>query len=240
MVIHIVTIDLRQVGISFMITPGDPKEALPLAARTTTQFLEEYKLQLAVNGDGFSPWRANGPFDYYPRNGDPVKPLGLAASNGQIYAQAVPEQPVMYISRNKQVRLNNPPKKIYNAISGNLMLVDKGDIASDLISISFARAGAYQPRTAVGVDKRGKYLFIVVIDGCQPGYSDGVNLVEIAEILVELGAHFAMNLDGGGSSTLVTMTQNGSTQTLNSPIHGRNPGRQRPVGNHLGIYAWPE
>ena len=61
MMIHIVTVDLRQPGVSLMVTPGNPKAELPLAARTTAQFLEDFKMQMAINGDGFSPWRANGP-----------------------------------------------------------------------------------------------------------------------------------------------------------------------------------
>jgi exopolysaccharide biosynthesis protein len=96
-----------------------------------------------------------------------------------------------------------------------------------------------QPRTAIGVDKRGKYLYLVVIDGRLPGYSKGATLTELANFLIELGAHFAINLDGGGSSTLVAARENGSAKTLNMPVHGRIPGIQRPVGNHLGVYARP-
>jgi hypothetical protein len=46
-----------------------------------------------------------------------------------------------------------------------------------------------------------------------------------------------MNLDGGGSSTLAVEGANGRPEVLNSPIHQRIPGRERPVGNHLGIFA---
>lgn len=58
-----------------------------------------------------------------------------------------------------------------------------------------------QPRTAVGVIDTNHLVFVVV-DGRSPGYSAGVDLTELAQIMVDLGATTAYNLDGGGSSTL--------------------------------------
>jgi len=46
----------------------------------------------------------------------------------------------------------------------------------------------------------------------------------------------AMAMDGGGSSTLVVEDDDGSPIILNTPIDNYIPGRERPVGNHLGIY----
>ena len=59
---------------------------------------------------------------------------------------------------------------------------------------------------------------------------------ELAELLKDLGAHFAMALDGGGSSTMVIEGGNGKSVILNSPIDNYIPGRERPVANHFGIY----
>lgn len=58
-----------------------------------------------------------------------------------------------------------------------------------------------QPRTAVGVIDTNHLVFVVV-DGRSPGYSAGVDLTELAQIMVGLGATTAYNLDGGGSSTM--------------------------------------
>jgi hypothetical protein len=44
-------------------------------------------------------------------------------------------------------------------------------------------------------------------------------------------------MDGGGSSTLVFEGLFGTSKVVNSPIHGSIPGWERPVGNHLGIFA---
>ena len=57
------------------------------------------------------------------------------------------------------------------------------------------------PRTAVAKLKDGKFLMITV-DGRQPGVSVGMNLQELAEYILSLGATDAMNLDGGGSTTM--------------------------------------
>ncbi len=57
------------------------------------------------------------------------------------------------------------------------------------------------PRTAVAKLKDGKFL-MVTVDGRQPNVSIGMNLQELAEMLLELGATDAMNLDGGGSTTM--------------------------------------
>ena len=57
------------------------------------------------------------------------------------------------------------------------------------------------PRTAVAKMKDGKFLMITV-DGRQPGVSVGMSLYELADYLLSIGAVDAMNLDGGGSTTM--------------------------------------
>ena len=232
MVVHIITIDLKAPGISFLVTPGDLNGDLSLKARTTSKFLDNHDLQIAVNGGSFGPWHSNGGLNYYPHDGDPVEPLGLSASQGDIYSLNPGNEPVLYISRTNLAVFNRQPGKIYNAISGSQMLVSKGKAKSELDETP-------QPRTAIGLDKRGRQMVIVVIDGRQPGYSAGATLGELADILIDLGAYNAMNLDGGGSSTLVMEGAFSRPDVLNSPIEHQIPGRQRVVGNHLGVFAKP-
>ena len=71
-----------------------------------------------------------------------------------------------------------------------------------------------QPRTAVGVIDENHLVFVVV-DGRQSGYSEGVTLTELADIMVDLGATTAYNLDGGGSSTMYF-----DGEVINSPSNG--------------------
>ncbi|WP_142323594.1 phosphodiester glycosidase family protein [Bacillus sp. AFS015802] len=77
------------------------------------------------------------------------------------------------------------------------------------------------PHTAVAVDSTGNRVFFVTVDGRQPGYSTGMNLKEFANYLVSLGANYALNLDGGGSTTMVTRKVGDEFASLtNSPSDG--------------------
>ena len=97
-----------------------------------------------------------------------------------------------------------------------------------------------QPRTAVGLDRAGRTLYLVVVDGRQPGYSVGLRLTQMARLMLELGCYSALNLDGGGSSTLVICSAAGTgCRALNSPSGHRGEGGERIVGNHLGFFAAP-
>jgi len=230
LLIHVVKIDLQETGIRILVTPGDPKVDLPLEGRTTSEFLDDFSLQVAINGDGFLPWHSNTFLDYYPHTGDPIDVIGFASSEGTIYSKDTDKEPALYFSRTNQARFNTPIGNNYNVISGNIMLVKNGK-ASNFLDSSLS------PRSAVALDRANRHLILVVVDGRQPGYSEGISLAELAELLIYHGGHIAMNLDGGGSSTLVVEGIFGSTNILNSPINNSIPGRERVVGNHLGIFA---
>jgi exopolysaccharide biosynthesis protein len=75
-----------------------------------------------------------------------------------------------------------------------------------------------QPRTAVGVIDENHLVFVVV-DGRSPGYSEGVTLNELADIMTGLGATTAYNLDGGGSSTMYF-----DGEVINQPSNGGERG----------------
>lgn len=231
MVIHVVTIDLKADGIKSLVTAGNTDEARPLSAQTTSNFLKENGLQIAINGDGFTPWSDNGPLGYSPHSGESVTPWGFAASRGKVYAQDTDEQPTLYIYQNNKASMNALTGKVYNAISGFELLVWNGNIVDGLDDSDV------DPRTAVGLNRAGNKLIIVVVDGRQAGYSDGATAAELAQILKEQKAFSAMNMDGGGSSTLVIEGENGEPVVLNSPVHQGVPGNERPVGNHLGFNA---
>lgn len=77
------------------------------------------------------------------------------------------------------------------------------------------------PRTAAGITEDGE-LLLYVADGRQSGYSHGLTLEELAEEMKELGAEYAINLDGGGSSVMA-LRQPGNRQMsiINSPSDGQ-------------------
>jgi hypothetical protein len=125
----------------------------------------------------------------------------------------------------EQVRSEpNPwPSKDY-IVGGVPVLVHQGKVIEDFgeeqIPASFARR---HPRTAVGFRQDGTWIFVVV-DGRQPSLSVGMTLTELANLLRDLGCSEALNLDGGGSSTLVLQGN-----IMNSP----SDGRERPVSDAI-------
>jgi hypothetical protein len=78
--------------------------------------------------------------------------------------------------------------------------------------------------------RRGKRIQII---------HDGATLEELGEVILAHGGFAALNLDGGGSSELVRQEGVGSAKILNSPIHHPLFGPERPIGNHLGVFARP-
>lgn len=232
MVAHVIAIDMRATGLKSLVTPPSHESGL-VCTRKTSKFLEEFDLQIAINGDGFSflDQDTYPPQQYCPNGGEPVKANSYAASRGTVYSQQWQGRPILYINNNNEVSFDQPSGAIYNAISGDRMLVEKGKRVENLES------QAVEPRTAAGVNQNGRWLFLVVIDGRQAGYSLGATLPELADFLTSLGAYTALNLDGGGSSTLVIEGVLGGSFLLNSPIEGNIPGNEAEVANHLGFWV---
>lgn len=241
MIVHVVKIDLTAPGIGFLVTPQDEREdAYPYSARSVSQFLEAHGLQLAINGDFFRPWRDNGPLDYYPHEGDGVDVNGLAASRGEIITTGYGAQEsyhVLYISKANRVSFDKPEGEVYHAIAGNWMIVVEGLIQRPDVPHPYYTSA--QPRTAVALDATGEMLLFFIIDGRQPNYSEGAGIDELAAIILEHGGYTALNLDRGGSAVLVIADENGHPLPLSSAIHNRIPANERPIANHLGVYARP-
>ena len=237
LVISVVQIDLDTPGLSFLVTPSDPVDGHEVRAQTVSQFLTRHDLQLAINGDFFWPWWYHTIFDYYPHDNDPTDVNGFAASRGQVYSEEEENdpRPTLFLSQDNRASIDQPIGAVYNAISGIPLIVEDGHI-SDQIKPEEYYAGLH-PRTAIGLDRERRTLLIFIVDGRQPNYSEGVTVPELAQIAIEHGADIAINLDGGGSSTLVIEDRSGKPQILNSPIHASIPGVERPVGNHLGVWV---
>jgi hypothetical protein len=227
-VIHVLGIDLR-VGVpEFLVTPPSQPNGV-MCTRTTSQFLEKYGVHIAINGDGFSHLTpsANGPV-YCPDGGDPVTPNGFAASRGVIYSQN--QGPTVYISKANEVTFDKVKNRVFNAVSGDRAILVNGQMVKNLA------VNPPSPRTAIGLSKIGNTLLLMVVDGRQPGYSEGVDFPELVNLMVSFGAYNATNMDGGGSSAMVIKGLDGKAHILNSPCDNNIPGKERAVANHLGVF----
>jgi hypothetical protein len=93
-------------------------------------------------------------------------------------------------------------------------------------SLDGAFVTARHPRTAVGYN--GSRIYLLAADGRQPGYSAGMSLPELAQAMLDLGCTDALNLDGGGSTTL---------WARGSLVNRPSDGRERPVANALMVFS---
>lgn len=110
---------------------------------------------------------------------------------------------------------------VRESISGRYHLVKNG-------ALQTIKVAGVAPRTAVGIKKDGS-IFTAVVDGRSTA-SKGLTLQNTAKLMKDLGAHYAMTFDGGGSSTLVARELGADKVTVsNKP----SDGGERSVSNTL-------
>ncbi|HEX6306534.1 MAG TPA: phosphodiester glycosidase family protein [Longimicrobiales bacterium] len=124
---------------------------------------------------------------------------------------------------NLRVILDAP---VLEAVGGFPLLLRDGRVMLDSQTVVRAFRENRHPRTAVGwtPDER---LFLLVVDGRRPGWSDGMSLDELTWLFQRLGASDALNLDGGGSSAMIV---DGRLVNRTSDREG-----ERAVGNALVV-----
>lgn len=124
---------------------------------------------------------------------------------------------------------------VRNAVGGRPILLVDSMVVRDVDTEGNDGFRALNPRTAVGIDRSGRRLWLAVIDGRQQGYSMGMTLRQTAELLQAVGATKALNLDGGGSSAMVIRHPGKDTlRVVNRPS---DAGGERPVANALAVNA---
>ena len=180
-----------------------------------SQIASSHDAFLAVNGD------------YYG-----FRDTGILIRNGVVYRDSPTRQGlVLYTDGRMEVYDETTTSAqalldagAWNTLSFGPALVQDGSVREGIdaveVDTNFGNHSIQgrQPRTAVGALGQGHYVFVVV-DGREEGYSRGVTMTELAQIMVDLGCQVAYNLDGGGSST---MYFNG--QVINQPSNGGERG----------------
>lgn len=169
---------------------------------------------------------------------------GWHFSEGKLFGKPAGEKlrATMLIMEDGTVALKDnvrelPAKTLY-AVSGNAMvLIDGNNVAPD-------KDGIRHPRSVVGLSQDSKTLYLVAIDGRQPGVSRGANMFELGEYLKSIGAHNAINLDGGGSTAIVVKdSRTGAFSVANQPSEVSTDGfgvkMERPVADVIGVMIAP-
>ncbi len=204
-------IDLCASGVSLRATRETERRA------TVPTWASARGVEIAVNADFFS-------YETY-------LPGGAAMSNGTAWGNPDSRGAGVVAFGRDRVLLSTPsevidplPTWMREAVGGHPMVLRDGEVLDQSGELCTVR----HPRTALGLSRDGHTLYLLVVDG-RTSRSIGMTCAEEATTLRELGAWDAINLDGGGSSTMWVR----GVGTLNAP----SDGSPRTVSNHLGVNA---
>jgi hypothetical protein len=232
-VAYALRIDLKAPGIRFYSTPHQGSQQT--IASTDSQFLVKYGLQAVINANFFAPC-CNAVAEPKTFNGVAVSDANVVG----LPVSAVGQNAALLITRKNEASIVTTTEQtdlsnVFTAVAGS------GLVVSDGVNVGNSTGGLQgdgadpNPRSLLGLSKDGRYLYVVAIDGRQPGYSVGTTSVESADIMLGLGAYTALNLDGGGSTSLVEDNGHGGAKVVNRP----SGGAERFDANQLGIRAVP-
>jgi exopolysaccharide biosynthesis protein len=159
--------------------------------------------------------------------GAPYVPDSLAVSDGHTYHEQIEARPFLGLTRDGVARITHTVSgDLYSAVSGVRYLVRNGVCSLDPARPDYS--AMRDPRTLCGIRADNRIVLIVVDGRCVE--SDGVTLIEGANLLLEQGVVTGMDLDGGGSSQMIV-----DGVLANVPRDIDDAVRERAVVNHIAI-----
>lgn len=257
---YVATVNLADPRVQVVVTRALPQAEREGGAeavlRPVDVFAREVNATVAVNANFFAKLKAQA-LDPKIKNQDhvPFAPgeradvLGLSVSDGVVVS---PERtfngrpdPALVVTKSGSGLLASAgyltvasTGPIEDAVAGigasstdsipGTLLVEGG---KNLGATARVEPAKRHPRTAAGVSADGRTLVLVVIDGRQREWSVGMTLPELADLLIQRGCTAGVNLDGGGSTTLVYTPRGGEPKVMNRP----SDGRPRAVANALAV-----
>jgi exopolysaccharide biosynthesis protein len=216
---------------SLQILELDPREhslRVRIAAKggffRTSEFARKQGAIAAVNGG------------YFSRKAEAV---GLLRINGkQLYAPNEKVRGALLVGPKGRVRIGGGEAATFaksrDALAAGPLLVQEGAVN---VGTEIGHFDKRHPRTAVGIAPDGR-IYLVTVDGRSKGNAAGMTCEELARIFVGLGCESALNLDGGGSTTMWVRGE-GETGVVNHPSDNRtfDPAGERRVANCVLIHA---
>lgn len=162
------------------------------------------------------------------------QPSTIIPDNGYIVASSNPatmEQMLNSFNEGHPVSLNveldfNPDDVNWSFGALNYLVKDGKEnvISSQVLGVN--------PRTAIGFNQDNTQIIMVTIDGRHRDYV-GARQTELAKIMIELGAYNAVNMDGGGSTTMgIDFLKNANVTVVNMP----SDGRERKIASGVGVF----
>jgi hypothetical protein len=215
--IHVLKLDLSRDKIKLApVIPADPDGEGPADSTLTNPFklAAEQSVIAFVNTN---PWRGmvdpnTKEEDKNWREGQFVDVIGLAVSDGNNRSHTEENSVAVWMDAQGMVHIGNESADALavEGTAGFKQILTDGVIGSGLDE-------RLAPRTSIGLSKDAKTMWIVVVDGRQEKYSEGVNCTELATTMRDLGCWNAVNMDGGGSSIMALRDKDGKLAVTNSP-----------------------
>lgn len=204
--LHVMTVDLDREEIAPKVRmAAESPEADRNAVRTDPRELADHPGLLSfINANPWSPWSPEYPIH--------VRITGLAATAGTLRSPPDGRRVSVWIDARGAAHIGTPePGDVVEGIGGFQQIVKEGDVI-------VPPEGPIHPRTAIGVDPDGRRLWMIVVEGRNPGVSEGMTVGELARWMREtLGVWNAANLDGGGSSVMGIVDARGAIRILDGP-----------------------
>ncbi|AWV89074.1 phosphodiester glycosidase family protein [Bradymonas sediminis] len=212
--IHALEVDLCKAGVGVRTTKSNERQ------RTPSSFGSLVGAEAVINGDFFN-------YSGYSTS-------GLAIGEGQHWSGSSDGAANTYVAFGKnRVEFSGSNESrgaeswMRSVTSGLGVLVEDGQSITTNPSRP-SHCSQRHPRTAMGISADKRTLYMAVVDGRSTS-SRGMTCVELANVMKGLGAHSAVNLDGGGSSAMWVR----GSGVVNNP----SDGSQRVVANHLAVFA---
>jgi hypothetical protein len=227
-------IDLNAPGVSLGVTA--PNQDGTTTPETTLAYAQRVNAQVSINANFYTANFGNFPFVT-------TSVQGVAASGGQGYGTPITgTSGTINFSANNQASFylpgQTPNPGLFNAVSGNMVLVQNGEVNPDggTVFDTVARA-----RTAMGMTATNQ-LILFVVDGTES--SGGLSHGELASVMRnQFNANYAINLDGGDSSQMVlcqpTCAYANTPPNINVSMGPFSYTGPRPVGNNFAVFAQP-
>ena len=164
----------------------------------TSAMAQARKAVAAINGSYFNMRKGNS-VCFLQMDGEVIDTTTTAELNLRVNgAVQIKKGRLRILPWSKQIEESYHGKN--DVLASGPMLLQRGNISSwEACDSSFVHTK--HPRSAVVVEKDGTTWFVTV-DGRAPGHADGMSIPELAHLIRILGGHDALNLDGGGSTTL--------------------------------------
>ena len=164
-------------------------------------------------------------------------PRGITVGQGQVWAPVLAAEASPWLACDAWQRCRmrfegtaGVPAGTANAVAGTPWLVRDGLVRTQADDATCAALCARtHPRTAVGLTGNGRWLLVVLVEGRRPPVA-GVTLVQLSALMRTLGADEAINLDGGGSSTLWVQGRAVMARPANEP-------QERALSSTVSIVA---